>query len=134
MPTDPVQTRPRIPPPLDVATLNDLRALGDDAMRALISLFLTDSALRIGRLRRALIAGQTAEFSPIAHSLTGSCASFGAQTLSGLCTSLEHLSPGACRAATGIVEAIETEFGRVRDTLLEELARIRPPGDQSRDY
>lgn len=113
-------------PPIEVVTLTELRGLGDDALRALIPLFIADSATRIGRLRRGLVHGELAELGPIAHSLRGSCATFGAYALTALCTDLEELGGGTVDGsrASGIVDAIEKEFGRVRDTLIEELARV----------
>jgi HPt (histidine-containing phosphotransfer) domain-containing protein len=108
---------------VDAATLAELRSLGHDALRTLIPLFVEDSATRVGRLRSGLLDGPPGGLAPIAHSLTGSCASFGAHVLADLCTELEL----RCRSAadgvevSGLVDAIDVEFGRVRDTLARQL-------------
>ena len=113
-------------PAIDVVALTELRGLGDDAMHALIRLFIADSATRVGRLRRALVHGEMGALGPIAHSLRGSCATFGAEELTALCIDLEELGADAVdrQEASRIVDDIETEFGRVRDTLVEESAQV----------
>jgi HPt (histidine-containing phosphotransfer) domain-containing protein len=113
-------------PAVDAATLAGLRDLGDDQLRTLIPLFIEDSAKRVGGLRRRLGDGGLGGLAPIAHTLKGSCSSFGAHVLAGLCSDLERLAraAGDRGEAIDLVRALETEFDRVRDALLSELDRV----------
>jgi CheY-like chemotaxis protein/HPt (histidine-containing phosphotransfer) domain-containing protein len=100
---------------LDIGKLTTMRAVfGDAEFAALIRLYCDDVPQRIAALQHALAANDPAEMARIAHAFSGSCASIGASTLSGMCKELEaRLKDGLPNDVGQRLDAIEAECRQV---------------------
>jgi HPt (histidine-containing phosphotransfer) domain-containing protein len=107
---------------LDQDTLAGLRELGADEFRELIRLFINEAAGRVDALRVAVVSGDRRSTAALAHSLRGSCVSFGAAGLAGCCVEIEDAIARDGRRLEGLVEATAAEFHRVSAALTKELA------------
>jgi HPt (histidine-containing phosphotransfer) domain-containing protein len=112
-----------IPPPVDSAALDELRAIPADGGRTLldemVELFAEDNARRVAALEAALAAGDALEAAELAHSLKGSCSNFGADELERRCKAIELAAraddlararaelPGALAEAARVLAALE---------------------------
>jgi signal transduction histidine kinase/CheY-like chemotaxis protein len=109
-------------PALDRGTFETLRALmdedGDGGFGDLCNQFLTNTAQRLSRLARAGERGEAGAVAREAHTLLGSCATFGARPLARLLARLEQ--QGRERRLDGLAALVaeaESEFARVREAL-----------------
>ena len=112
-------------PPLSHDILDGLRELGDGELLAeLVGLFLEDAPRRLAALRDAVAAGDAHAVERAAHVLKGSCGSMGALGMSGIATKLQRAgASGDLSSATGLIERLEEEYGRVRAGLATEVSQ-----------
>lgn len=118
----PAQPPPPVEPPLDLAAV---RVLAGDpgALQELMDLFVSSSESLIARLRAAR-PDEAAALQAAAHGLKGSAVNFGARRLGQLAAELEQAAKaGTLADAPRLVEAVATEFARVRQALKE----LSPP-------
>jgi CheY-like chemotaxis protein/HPt (histidine-containing phosphotransfer) domain-containing protein len=91
-----------MPPVLDTATLDDIRAIvgdeGADGLTGLIECFLGDAPHLIAAMHAALDATDAAALQAAAHTMKSTSALFGATALAGLCEALEY------RSAAGLLD------------------------------
>jgi signal transduction histidine kinase/PleD family two-component response regulator/HPt (histidine-containing phosphotransfer) domain-containing protein len=108
---------------LDPEVLAGLRDLGDEELLAeLAGMFFDDASSRLGELREAVEAGDTAGVGRVAHTLKGSSGNMGATRMSEICAEIEESgASGDLARAPGLLEGLEEEFGRVRPALEAEL-------------
>jgi HPt (histidine-containing phosphotransfer) domain-containing protein len=108
--------------PIDEAVLADLveSTGGDpDFLAELIDIYLDDAPRQVAAMRDAVLSGRIEDLVRPAHTLKGSSASIGAIELSELDRALELAArEGAVDDPAAAVDAIEAEFGRVREALL----------------
>lgn len=83
-------------PVVDLDAINNLRSLGDEGddtfLREIISIYLEDTPLRIGDLKRSFQSGENALFTRSAHTIKGSSANVGASRVRGIAEKIEHRS------------------------------------------
>jgi HPt (histidine-containing phosphotransfer) domain-containing protein len=100
--TAPESANDAIPSVLDIATLDDIRAIvgddGADGLTGLIECFLDDAPRLIAAMHAALDAADVAALQSAAHTMKSTGALFGATALAGLCEALEH------RSAAGLLD------------------------------
>jgi len=114
-----------LPPIVDAAAINNLRALGgddEDFLGEIIGIFLADMPLRIAELDAGLQATNTEKFMRAAHSIKGSAANLGAMRLQDSAEALEKEARASGVAGLAAnVAAVIAEFEQVR----LELERLR---------
>jgi two-component system, sensor histidine kinase and response regulator len=94
------------------------QAAGEDLMGQLAVLFLADADARVAALRQALAGDDAGAVVRSAHTLSGASANLGAIDLARLCATLATDSAAGDLAGGGaLLEAVETELGRVRAAL-----------------
>lgn len=110
-------------PHLDEEALTELQDVMEDEFTVLIGTYLKDSSDRIESLRGAIKASDADAFGKTAHSFKGSSINIGAPRLGELCLKAEEAA-GDSRMdeAAAVVDAIETEFRRVEETLKRFIA------------
>jgi HPt (histidine-containing phosphotransfer) domain-containing protein len=94
--------------------LNEIIDIGSDIMPELVSMFLSDSTLRMQVLNRASVQRDSKSIRAQAHSLKGSCLQMGAARLATVCLApelSERPEPDQCEQMT---RAIGDEFDLVR--------------------
>jgi HPt (histidine-containing phosphotransfer) domain-containing protein len=117
-----LQTAQVDPGPIDDDQIAPLRELGADDFHELVQLFLNEGASRIARLRAIQDQGDTASLAPVAHTLRGTSAAFGAVRLADLCAQIEQAPPGDSGVdLSKLVDEVAVEFDRVRARLNAEL-------------
>jgi signal transduction histidine kinase/DNA-binding response OmpR family regulator len=93
-----------------------------DKLARIVTLFSDDVPLRIESLRRAVEGGDAQEVEETAHLLKGGCGYVGAVRMVEICTILQELGiSGDLSQATGLLDALEAEFERVRSDLEAEV-------------
>ena len=107
---------------LDMEVVEHLRRLGEsvgeDLIGQLTLIFVEDSEVAISALREALGDGDTAAVVRLTHALNGASANLGATDLSRMFAALERIAvAGGPLEPAPPIDAIETEFGRVRSAL-----------------
>ena len=110
------------PPAVDLPILQSRRGLQKeeepDNLARIVTLFSDDVPLRIESLRRAVERGEAHEVEETAHLLKGGCGYVGAVRMVEICTRLQELAiSGDLSQATGLLDALEVEFERVRSAL-----------------
>ncbi len=118
---------PDLEPPVDQELLDEIRGLdppeGNDALAALVNLFLDDSSKQLETLREAAAAADLSMASRVAHSLKGSSANIGAAVMARLCHEVEQTASGGdLPTVAALVPAVEEEFARVHSALLEAVS------------
>jgi two-component system sensor histidine kinase/response regulator len=111
-------------PVLDTAIINRLarvgRAAGEDLVGQLTVLFLDDASVQVAAVRAALAAGDAATVARYAHTLRGASANLGATRLARLCATLvTNGTAGDLAGGATLLDAVETELGRVRGALAD---------------
>jgi HPt (histidine-containing phosphotransfer) domain-containing protein len=93
-------------------------AAGEDLIGQLALLFLADADSQVLALRRAFADGDAAALAHSAHFLKGASANLGATDLALLCSTLEASAVGGGTAGAGaLIDAVQTELGRVHSAL-----------------
>jgi two-component system sensor histidine kinase/response regulator len=114
---------------LDRAALANLRDVvgGDNSVLAeLVSTFLEEAPLLLGRLHEGVAGGSAAMIRLNAHSLKGNAADFGALALAELCLQMEKLGrSGEVHGAHALLTAIEAEYRHVEAALGRLLNTLR---------
>ena len=118
---------PTIHPPLNSATLQDLRHLGGendpDFFVTVIEQFLQDSTTHLTDLQEAIEEGNGNSLQQVAHAFKGSARIIGAQYLSKIALQLEQIGEsGNLTEAKVNFSELQTEYHRVRDALQSALA------------
>jgi len=89
-------------------------ASGAEFVHDYIDLFLTDTASRLEKMRKALAAKNTNELSRESHALKGTCLEFGVVRMGQYCDSLRTASSqGKLDEASRILAMLDTEYARV---------------------
>ena len=110
-------------PHLDEEALTELQDVMEDEFTVLIETYLKDSLDRIQSLRGAIGDSDADAFGKTAHSFKGSSINIGAPRLGELCLKAEEAAKDSLlNEAAAVVDAIETEFRRVEETLKRFLA------------
>lgn len=110
-------------PHLDEEALTELQDVMEDEFTVLIETYLRDSFDRIQSLRDAIKVSDADAFGKTAHSFKGSSINIGAPRLGELCLKAEEAAKDSqLNEAAAVVDAIETEFWRVEETLKRFLA------------
>jgi CheY-like chemotaxis protein len=107
---------------LDAGALDQLSrtAGGAEGMDVLIQLFIADTEKLLGAFRDAARRDDTGELRVLAHTLKSTAATFGATRLSRLSRRLEDgIQTGSVEGIAELLDEIDMEFSRVRDTLSE---------------
>ena len=115
---------PDVDAPLDREVLDGLRKLGDENLLSeLVGLFLEDVPGRLTALRGAVGSGDANAVERNAHALKGSCGNMGAMRMSAIASELQDAGvSGDLSSAPALLERLEEEYGRVRQTLAAEVA------------
>jgi HPt (histidine-containing phosphotransfer) domain-containing protein len=117
---------------VDEKTLARLRRIGgDELVREIIGLFLSDAEVRLATCRAALDGDDADGVSFSAHSLRSSCGNVGATAAADHCGQLEQLArDGALESATWVFRALERELAaycaRLRRHLVDSAQTARP--------
>ena len=112
-----------------IAALRDFdEATGGKMLGELITLYLTDTAVRVATLRSAVESGAMAVIAELAHGIKGSSANVGARGMAGACARLESAAMEGDPAQTApcLLATIELEFERARTALGAELTEPQP--------
>jgi len=89
-------------------------ASGAEFVHDYIDLFLTDTASRLEKMRKALAAKNTNELSRESHALKGTCLEFGVVRMGQYCDSLRTASSqGKLDEASRILAMLDNEYARV---------------------
>lgn len=126
--TDREQNAPTYEELIDVAVLNNLRALRQaqsndeaDVLDTLVGMFLKDVPIRMAAMVTAIGEHDLPQTERLAHSLKSSCASIGARSMATLCGFLENRSAqGLEEGAADVMDRIEVHFQLVARILKEE--------------
>ena len=104
---------------LDDEALRNLRELGgDDFVREVVDVFLTDAPALIATLRRSLDQQNAEELRRTAHTLKSNASTLGAADFAELCRAVEHeAKAGRLEGLAQLVDRIEQEFGPFREAL-----------------
>ena len=109
-------------PPLDPATIEELKSLGGsgDFFEKLIGIFLEAGEQKIRELERAAAGRNYGRFRDIAHAMKGSAGQVGAFPLMEICHEFSRIGPANHEEeATALVERLKEEFARVGAALRE---------------
>lgn len=110
-------------PHLDEEALTELQDVMEDEFDVLIETYLKDSSDRISYLRNAIGSSDADAFAKTAHSFKGSSINIGAPRLGELCLKAEEAGKdNRLDEAVEVVEAIESEFKQIEQTLKRFLA------------
>lgn len=110
-------------PHLDEEALTELQDVMEDEFDILIQTYLQDSSDRISHLRSAIASSDADAFARTAHSFKGSSINIGAPRLGELCLKAEKAGKeNRLDDASGVVDAIESEFEQIEHTLKRFLA------------
>ena len=105
---------------VDLAVLEEFRAMMGEVASELIGLFLEDTPRLLADLRETVAHGDAEGLQRAAHTLKSSSASLGAMGLSALCQELEVMRrAGTLEGAAEKVARVEAEYERVKATLEE---------------
>ena len=118
--------------PIDLGVLESLRDPQEegepDFLVELIDHFLRDAPHRLSALRDAVTQGDAETTARIAHRFKGACGVFGARSMTRLCGDLEEWGRRrTLEGADAVVAQLESEFGRVRNALEAEKAKVCSP-------
>ena len=102
---------------VDLAIVSDVLADGG-AEEGLLTMFVEQSRIRLENLRAAVQASDTQRVAQIAHSLHGSCATFGATAMAAAARRLCDPDAGA-KQASGLQQELERLFDPTHHALLE---------------
>ncbi|HUA36184.1 MAG TPA: PAS domain S-box protein [Candidatus Binataceae bacterium] len=113
--------------PVDATTIRELREEGDDVLRELIDLLLTDAPKRVAASREAIERGDLKTVGFEIHRLKGGTANFGAFKMTELCTELgKACSAGDANRARELFARVASEYERVERALDDERQRLAP--------
>ena len=120
------ESKEEISSPIDqtvIDTLKELQIEGEpDIIERIVSAYLRSSEPLISKLRAAFVGNDFEAVHDSAHSLKSSSANVGAMTLSEICKELEmNCKNTIYDDAADLISSIETEFIRVKDTLLKKI-------------
>lgn len=118
--------------PIDPQALSDLAALADeDNPSFLVNLFgdfIRDTLAHLVAMQAAGRSGDTTALVRHAHTLKSSSGNLGAGAMAELCRTIEHqAAQGALAGVEQMLNRLDQEFRRVRQTLELETARHLPP-------
>ncbi len=107
------------PSPLDIRTLESLKALGgDDFVEELAQQFIDDAASVLEELSHAAASGDAQGFREHAHALRSGAANIGAQGVYEMCLGWRRIDPATLSSkGNSYLQELEQEFGRVRAAL-----------------
>jgi len=103
---------------LDLAQIQELKEIMEDAFDDLISTYLKDSEEKLIKLNQAISSQDSAEIAELAHSIKGASANIFAEELSELCRIVEDA--GRANQVDNLsadLDAINTEFAKVKSEL-----------------
>ena len=105
-------------PHVDEQALTELQDVMEDEFDILIETFLKDSCDRISHLREAVAKNDADAIASTAHSFKGSAINIGAIQLGEFCLQAEQAGKDQrISAVAAVLDAIESEFGSVEQTL-----------------
>ena len=107
----------------DRATLDELRAEGDNLLHDLVAVFLTELTKGLDQLAHALEVRDCAAIARIAHTLKGSAGTFGAARMHQMAARIEQAANGGQADETNAMFGdFRAECERVRKYLLTQVA------------
>jgi len=117
-------------PPLDAATLDELKELSGDDPSFLIEViqqFLQDGPAHVAAIRQAVVDGDADALMKAAHGFKGSCQNMGALMLRELNFTLEQKGrAGEAKNLGDFLTELESEYSRVRIALEAKLGKLLP--------
>ena len=118
-------------PPLDTATLADLRRLGGDEdptfFISVIDQFCQDSVTHMDGINLAIQENKSDSLSKVAHAFKGCSRTIGAKPLAELAFQLEQMGQTKnLENAQAVFVALQSEFDRVQAALQDELRQSSP--------
>ena len=109
----------RRPSPLDLRTLESLKALGgDEFVEELAKQFVDDAVSVLDELSRAVAKGDAQAFREHAHALRSGAANIGAQSIYEMCLGWRRIDPVTLASkGNSHLQQLEQELGRVHEAL-----------------
>jgi HPt (histidine-containing phosphotransfer) domain-containing protein len=112
-------------PVIDPQAIDNLRMLnpddGDEFLREIVAIFVSDTPKRLAELDESLASGDGVKFVRAAHSIKGSSSNLGALALRHAAEILEqHAKQSGLAGVAPMIGAVRTEFTRAE----QELARL----------
>lgn len=112
-------------PIIDPQAIDNLRMLnpddGDEFLREIVAIFVSDTPKRLVELDECLASGDAVKFVRAAHSIKGSSSNLGATALRQAADTLEqHAKQSGLHKVETLIAAVRSEFGRAE----QELARL----------
>jgi len=112
-------------PIIDPQAIDNLRMLnpddGDEFLREIVAIFVSDTPKRILELDECLASGDAVKFVRAAHSIKGSSSNLGATALRQAADVLEqHAKQSGLVGVDGMIASVRSEFSRAE----QELARL----------
>lgn len=106
---------------VDIDTLNELKEIMGDDFDELIAIFISDGNTQIENLRLAISTSNSDDIRRIAHTLKGSSANLGINTLSESCRVLEHkAAEDSLEDAQELLEQIISNYEAAKEALEEK--------------
>jgi HPt (histidine-containing phosphotransfer) domain-containing protein len=106
----------------DRATLNELRAEGDNLLPELVGIFQIELGKGLDQLTQALAARDCIAVARIAHTLKGTAGNFGAKQMHEMAARMDQIArAGHAEQATAMFEDFRWECERVRRFLAAEV-------------
>lgn len=116
------------PTVIDPQAIENLRALNpgdnDEFLREIAGIYLEDTPSRLAELDQSLETNDTARFTRAAHSIKGSSANVGANTVRAVAEKLEHQSRAeGLGAVMPLMASLKVEFARAQTELNKLIGR-----------
>jgi len=106
----------------DRATLDDLRAEGEDIFPELVGIFQSELTKGLDELNRALAARDCIVAARVAHTLKGTAGTFGAAQMQEMAARIDQLArAGRAEEAAAMFDEFRSECERVRRYLAAEV-------------
>ncbi len=106
---------------IDLTTLNELKEIMGDDFSELVTVFISDSQIQLDDLKAAIEASDAPTIRRVAHTVKGSSANLGIETLSSICKELElNAAENNIENADELFNSIVKEYNDVK-TELEKL-------------
>jgi HPt (histidine-containing phosphotransfer) domain-containing protein len=107
-------------PPIDLAVIENLRALddgGDGFLAEVLGMFRAESPARLSAIRCAAAGSGGRELVDVAHALKGSARTLGLLRLADVCQAIESLAKDGQRPDPAILRQLDLEYAAVSGAL-----------------
>ncbi len=100
---------------IDLTALNELKTIMGDDFSELVTVFISDSQIQLDDLKAAIAASDAPAIRRNAHTIKGSSANLGIETLSSICKELELKAADNCIESAGdLLNSIINEYNTVK--------------------